>query len=208
MLRTFIDINGNIQYSPFGAYTNQINEIYRPVIINEPYPNSSLIVTPSYSNITTTTTTTPNTNNNTNKVVGYNVYSRPVFYTNNTISDVNNDPELRKNVLRYIYNKFVNAWLPVTFIKLQKYLKNSNGEITFIKTENEYDKHIINDDAKVNFIVDNIFSKHELLVFLDKFVNKYNLNWYDLKTKHIDRLKSELYDKLKNHMRKFVLRNL
>ena len=183
MLRTFVDINGNIQYTPFGSYTNN------------PYTNSLLISTPTYSD-------------DVNSVIGYNLFPRPIFRTNPSYSNVNNDPELRKRVTRYFYEKFVTVWLPFTFIKLQKYLKNENGEIIFIKTISDYEKDIKNDDKKIEFILDNIFSKHELLVFLDKFVNKNNANWYDLKTKYADKIKSELYDKLKNHMKKIVIKHI
>ena len=196
MLRSFVDINGNIQYLPFGAYANQINSVFQPVYVNDPYANSSLIVTPTYSD-------------DKDNITGYNVFPRPIFYTNsNTYSDVNNDPELRKRVVRYFFEKFSTVWLPYSYLKLQKYLKNTNGEISFIKTIGDYDKEVVNDDAKIEFILENVFSKHELLVFLDKFVNKYNVNWYDLKTKHIEKIKSELYDKLKNHMKKIVIEHI
>jgi len=196
MLRSFVDINGNIQYVPFAAYSNQMNSVFQPIYVNDPYSNSSLIVTPTYSD-----EQKPN-------ITGYNVYQRPIFYTNPTYSDVNNDPELRKKVVRYLFKKFETAWLPYTFIKLQKYLKNTNGEISFIKTFGEYDKEIINDNAKVEFIIENILTKREFLIFLDKFVNKNNANWYDLKNKHIDKIKYELYDKLKNHMKKIVIKHI
>ena len=194
MLRTFVDINGNIQYVPYNAYTNNVNNIY----FNDPYSNSSLIISPSYSD--------DDKSNDKSNLIGYNVLPRPIFYTNSLVSDVNNDPELRKKVVRYFFEKFATVWLPFTFTKLQKYLKNTNGEITFIKTIDDYEKEIVNDDKKVDFILENIFSKHELLVFLDKFVNKNNVNWYDLKTKHIEKIKSELYDKLKNHMKKIIMK--
>ena len=29
MLRSFVDINGNIQYVPFGAYSNQVNSVFQ-----------------------------------------------------------------------------------------------------------------------------------------------------------------------------------
>jgi len=196
MLRSFVDINGNIQYVPFGAYSNQINSVFQPIYVNDPYANSSLVVTPTYSD------------EEKPSITGYNVYPRPIFYTNSNYSDINNDPELRKRVVRYFFEKFSTVWLPYSYTKLQKYLKNTNGEISFIKTIGEYDKEIINDNAKVEFILENILSKHELLVFLDKFVNKNNVNWYDLKLKHIDKIKSELYDKLKNHMKKIVIKHI
>jgi len=194
MLRTFVDIYGNIQYVPFSAFSNQTNSVLQPIIYNDPYANSSLVVSPDYSDD--------------NSITGYNVFQRPIFYTNPIKSDVNNDPELRKKIVRFFYEKFANIWLSQSFIKLQKYLKDSNGEITFIKTIDDYDKEIVNDDKKVEFILENIFSKHELLVFLEKFVNRYNVNWYDLKTKHYEKVKSEIYDKLKNHMRKIVIEHI
>lgn len=195
MLRSFVDINGNIQYVPFGAYSNYTNSVIQPIYVNEPYANSSLVVTPTFSD-------------DNESITGYNVFPRPIFYTNSRFSDVNNDPELRKKVVRYFFEKFATVWLPYSFLKLQKYLKNSNGEISFIKTIGDYDKEVVNDDAKIEFILENVFSKHELLVFLDKFVNKYNANWYDLKTKHVEKIKSDLYDKLKNHMKKIVIEHI
>jgi len=195
MLRTFVDIYGNIQYVPFSAYPNQTNTILQPVLYNDPYANSSLVISPEYSND--------------NSVInGYNVFQRPIFYTNPVRSDVNNDPDLRKKVVRFFFEKFANIWLSQSFIKLQRYLKVSNGEVTFIKTTGDYDKELVNDDKKVEFILENIFSKHELLVFLEKFVNRYNVNWYDLKTKHYERVKTEIYQKLKNHMKKIVMEHL
>ncbi len=194
MLRTFVDIHGNIQYVPFSSYSSQTSGILQPVIVNDPYANSSLVITPDYSDD--------------NSITGYNVFPRPIFYTNSITSDVNNDPELRKKVVRFFYEKFANIWLSQSYIKLQKYLKVSNGEVTFIKSASDYDKEFVNNDKKVEFILENIFSKHELVVFLDKFVNRYNVNWYDLKTKHYEKVKSELYEKLKNHMRKIVMERL
>lgn len=195
MLRSFVDINGNIQYVPFGAYSNYTNSVIQPIYVNEPYANSSLVVTPTFSD-------------DNESITGYNVFPRPIFYTNSRFSDVNNDPELRKKVVRYFFEKFATVWLPYSFLKLQKYLKNSNGEISFIKTIGDYDKEVVNDDAKIEFILENVFSKHELLVFLDKFVNKNGVNWYDLKTKHVEKIKSDLYDKLKNHMKKIVIEHI
>lgn len=191
MLRTFVDIYGNIQYVPFSPYSNQPNGILQPVVYNDPYANSSLVISPDYSDD--------------NSVIGYNVLPRPIFYTNPIKSDVNNDPELRKKIVKFFYEKFANIWLSQSWIKLQRYLKVSNGEVTFIKSVSDYDKELINDEKKIEFILENIFSKHELLVFLEKFVNRYNVNWYDLKTKHYEKVKSELYDKLKNHMKKIVM---
>ncbi len=205
MLRTFVDIYGNIQYVPFNAYPNQTNTLLQPIIYNDPYANSSLIVSPDYSDDNSIIGMSIPSGLQPSVLNGYNVFQRPIFYTNPIKSDVNNDPELRKKIVRFFFEKFANIWLPQSYIKLQRYLKVSNGQVTFIKTVSDYDKELVNDDKKVEFILENIFSKHELLVFLEKFVNRYNVNWYDLKTKHYEKVKSEIYEKLKNHMKKIVM---
>ena len=115
--------------------------------------------------------------------------------------------------MRYFFHKYSTIWLPFSYIKLQKYLISVDSNINFIKNINDYNKEIsieqkIIPSEKIDFIIDNIFGKHELLVFLDKFVRINNLNWYDLKTKYSDKIKSDLYDKLKNHMKKIVIKQL
>ena len=208
MFRTFINQNGNIEYIPINSFSQNtilqpasINPYYNPIIqqpiyVNDPYANSSLIITTSEDDNDYT----------------FSAYAKPIFY-NPTSYDVNNDPELRKRVVRYFFDKYSTTWLPFSFIKLQKYLVSSNGNIEFIKNINDYnketiiEKNIIPSD-KIDFIIDNIFGKHEILVFLDKFVRINNVNWYDLKTKYNDKIKSDLYDKLKNHMKKIVIKQL
>jgi hypothetical protein len=210
MFRTFIDQNGNIQYIPINSFSQNtilqpasINPYYNPIIqqpiyVNDPYANSSLIITTSEDD---------NEND-----YAFSAYAKPIFY-NPTSYDVNNDPELRKKVVKYFFHVYSTNWLPFSFIKFQKYLNSSNGNISFIKNINEYNKESSVEQSvipseKLDFIIDNIFGKHELLVFLDKFVRVNNVNWYDLKSKHYDKVKTDLYDKLKNHMKKIVIKQL
>ena len=204
MLRTFLDIYGNIQYVPFtSGYINynNITDLYYSNIIQDPYSNSSLIIKKNPDIIYTTESESPS-----NIIT---VIPRQTYYKTNPTLDVNNDPDLRKRISSYMYNKFKNIWLPFSFIKLQKYLKNENGKIIFIKNMSEYDNNKTeNDDLKIEFILDNVFGKHEVVKFLDKFVRNHNVNWYDLKTKHIDKIKNDLYEKIKNHIKKIVLDTL
>lgn len=204
MLRTYLDINGNVQYAPFSSgYLNYniINDIYYPSIIQDPYSNSSIIVKKNPDIIYTTESESP-----LNIIT---VIPRTTYLSSNTTLDVNNDPDLRKRISSTIYDKYKNVWLPFSFIKLQKYLKNENGKIDFIKNMSDYDNNKTdNDDLKIDFILDNVFGKHEVVKFLDKFVRNYNVNWYDLKTKHIDKIKNDLYDKIKNHLKRIVIDKL
>jgi hypothetical protein len=202
MFRTFINSNGNIEYIPINSFTQNnitINPYYQniipePIYTNDPYSNSSLIINTESDNYS------------------FSAYPKPISY-NSSSYDVNNDPELRKKVVKYFFHVYSTTWLPFSFTKLQKYLTLSNGNISFIKNINEYnkettvEKNVVPAD-KLDFIIDNVFGKHELLVFLDKFVRVHNVNWYDLKTKHYDKVKTELYDKLKNHMKKIVIKQL
>jgi hypothetical protein len=194
MLRTFIDPNGNVQYINSSLLnTNQLNMF-------DPFSNSSLFFTQN------------NQDNEDNKD-DYNTFlafPRPIFYTNSNSYNVNNDPELRRRIVRYFFEKYSTTWLPFSFSKLQRYLVSSTNGIEFIKNINEYDNEITSNisSEKIDFIIKNVFGKHEILVFLDKFVRMNNLNWYDLKTKHSDKIKNDLYNKIKNHMKKIVIEHL
>ena len=191
MFNTFIDSNGNVQYIPtVNTYSQfpMINPMINPII------NS--MINPYY-----------NTNNDSEKSpISYT--SGPLILNTKSDIDVNDDPELRIRVTNYFYNKFRDIWLPFSFVKLQKFLINDKDEIKFIKNIDEYEQKKENNNDKVEYIIKNIFGKHEMVKFLDRFVRKRNVNWYDLRSKHSDKIKSELYDKLKNHMKKIVLEKL
>ena len=195
MFRTFVDLNGNIQYFPL---TTDLN-IYYNNIIPDPYSNSSIFIKKNPDIIYSESDSPLNS---------ITIIPKQTYYASNTIYDVNNDPDLRRRITTYFYNKYIDNWLPFSFIKLQKYLKNENGKIDFIKNMSEYDNKVDNDDLKIDFILDNIFGKHEIVKFLDKFVRNNNVNWYDLKTKHIDRIKNDLYEKIKNLIKKIVIKKL
>jgi len=198
MLRTFIDPNGSVQYINANLLnTNQLNMI-------NPFSNYSLFLTQNNQN---------NKDNKDDDNDNYNsflAFPRPIFYTNSNLYNVNNDPELRRKVVSYFFEKYSKTWLPFSFSKLQRYLVSSTNGIEFIKNINDYDKEISNNISaeKIDFIIENVFGKHELLIFLDKFVRVHNLNWYDLKTKHSDKIKDDLYSKIKNHMKKITIEHL
>ena len=177
MFRTFIDQNGNIQYIPINSFSQNIplqpasiNPYYNPIIqqpiyVNDPYANSSLIITTSEDE----------------NDYAFSAYSKPIFY-NPTSYDVNNDPELRKKVVKFFFHVYSTNWLPFSFTKLQKYLSSSNGNVNFIKNINEYNKETTIEQSvipsdKLDFIIDDVFGKHELLVFLATVVDELVVFW-------------------------------
>lgn len=194
MNRTFIDINGNIQYLPdynnlqdiYNLYYNksifiQPAQVVRPVIISSDY--------------------------NLPIFTDYKLYSLPVISSYRSYFDVNNDPELRQKVYKYFYEEYKHMWLIYSFTKLVQFFNNVDDKITLVNSLDEYKNNKCEKDAKkYNFILKNIFGKHEMLVFIDKFVRRNNVNWYDLKKMYKDEIKSEIYYKIKNHLKKLVLK--
>ena len=130
-----------------------------------------------------------------------------VIRTNPSVTDVNDDPELRKRMTKYFFHKFKNDWLYQSFIDLQKYLEVKDGHVQFVKSIDEYKKDETSED-KIRFIHEEVFTRSEMLKFLDKYVRRYNVNWYDLKTKHKYDVQDRLQSKLKNHMKKLVIEKL
>lgn len=118
--------------------------------------------------------------------------------------DLNNDPEIRIKMTKYFNDKF-KLWIDKDYRDLHKYLKiQSDGKIRFVKTWDEYVNNEEINNIKTSFITDEIFNKNNMVRFLNKYVEKNNVDWFDLK-KHKDKIKENLFKKLRSHMRKFVL---
>lgn len=127
--------------------------------------------------------------------VGY-AGPRTIIRTRPSIeTDVNNDPELRKKVVKYFYGQ-VEAWMFGGFRDLADYFTEKNGTVTLGKSNDGMTS------AKSDFILNEIISKSTILKILDKYVRRKNANWYDLKTKHYDSVKSYIHTKIKSHIRK------
>jgi hypothetical protein len=135
MLRTFINNIGKIEFIPYIPTVN--NVLVPPKNTNSIIFNSPIVNSP--------------------------IQNLPVIYTNNNVVNINDNLDLRKQTTAYFYNKLKNSWLSNSYIKLQKYLKNVDGKIEFIKNINDFDKNIKTDYLKIDFIIDNIFGKHQLL---------------------------------------------
>lgn len=135
---------------------------------------------------------------------------RPIFKTKSYDYTINNDPNLQKTVTGYFFRKLSDSWMHELFADLQRYLDvDSSGEIKFVKNIDEFkkidNKHA---DQKIKFIIEEVFTKHDMHRFLAKYVETKNVKWYDLKTQHKSDVKKNLHKKLKNHMRKLVLSKL
>jgi hypothetical protein len=190
MLRTFIDYNGKIQFMPY----NNLQTIYNLY-------NTPVIYKPTYDTLVTSSDIYTD-------IYNYKLYSLPIITSYNNFFNVNNDPELRKRIYKYFYKKYRDIWLSFSYEKLFKYFIKENDKIIFVKSREEYINNKITDKKeKKEYILKNIFGKHEMLIFLDRFIRKNNLNWYDVKQNNQNDIKSAIYKKIKNHIEKIIMKN-
>ena len=121
---------------------------------------------------------------------------RTIIRTQPTIqSDVNNDPDLRRRVVKYFYEKF-EVWLYGSFKDLGNYFSDNNGNITAKQSSDGMTPN------KAKFILKEVITKSTILKILDKYVRRRNVNWFDLKTKHYDSVKDYIRTKVKSHVKK------
>ena len=110
-------------------------------------------------------------------------------------SDVNNDPELRKRVVKHFHGQF-EVWLFGSFRDLGNYFTDKNGTVTIGNSEDGMT------NAKANYIMSEIVSRNTILKILDKYVRRKNANWYDLKGKDSESVKKYIHTKIRSHIRK------
>lgn len=147
-----------------------------------------------------------NTSMGTNNVFidDMNLMPRTIIRTNPSYQTVNNDPELRKKVVKYFFTRLSEDWLFGAFNDVNKYLTVKDGKVDIVKSLKDVGKSGDMTDLKVEFVLEEVFTKHDLLEVIDKYVRHRNVNWYDLKTEHKGNLKDYIHGKLKSHMRKLI----
>jgi len=125
---------------------------------------------------------------------------------NNSFADsgVNNDPDLRREMVKYFYEKLKYTWLPEYFNDLYKYFVVKDGSVSYIKSIAEYDTSTEYNEIKANYIVKHIFEKIDMEALLEKYVKKRNLKWYDLKKNHKADIKEHVHSKIEKHIRNRV----
>jgi hypothetical protein len=133
------------------------------------------------------------------------------------ISHPDNDPELRKKVVKYFYDKLKDISFNSKFQKLLKYIIVENDKARLVKSYEELqqnEKNNSNMTARVNFIIDHIFSKYDLELLISKLIQKYgmlfsddeyNMHWYNAKNKYSSKVKKAMYKKIKYRLQKKVI---
>lgn len=159
-------------------------------------------------------TTTPNSPVNT--TLTYNVVTPPITNIRH-LTHPDQDPQLRKNVVKHFYNRLKEVYfLSSKFKSLLKYIVVENNIARLVKTYEELQKNISNNSdysTRVKFIIDNIFSKYDLEVLISKLIAKYgmlysedayNMHWYNVKNKYSKKVTKAMYKKIKYRLQKKV----
>ena len=127
-----------------------------------------------------------------------------------------NDPELRRKVVKHFYKELKEKYFIDKFNKFFQYIIIENDESRLVKTYEEYKKNENNyndSKKKIKFITENIFTKYDLEVLISKLIAKYgmlnsddenNMHWYNSKNRYAGLIKKTMYKKIKYRFEKKV----
>ena len=130
----------------------------------------------------------------------------PTMLPLNTDS-VKSDPELKKRMTAYFYEKTMNDWLRSDdYENLLKYFTVKNKKVSIVNSEKEFLKNEPNSniDEKIDFIADNVMTKYDMKSFLKKFVLKKDISWFHLRD-HKKYVKRAIYKKIKKNIKKMIV---
>jgi hypothetical protein len=126
------------------------------------------------------------------------------------------DPELRRKVVKHFYNQLKDVYFLGKFQNLLKYIVVENNKPRLVKSFDELQKNSDNKNdftLRIKFITENIFSKYDLEVLISKLIAKYgmlysedeyNMHWHNAKYKHAKLVKKAMYKKIKYRLQKKV----
>jgi len=120
-----------------------------------------------------------------------------------TFNTVNDDPNLRKQITEYIYNKISKNWLQYHYIDLYKYIYIENNQPFLIKKIEDKNTETSNNNIKYNFILRKFFKKTHVYDLLKSFIHHHNINWWDIK-KNSSEFRHYLHKKIKHNIKQYI----
>lgn len=131
------------------------------------------------------------------------MYNRPILQYDtfkNSRNNLNNSPTIRNKMTKYFFDKLKYSWLENYFTDLYRYLRMTEGIITYVKSSDDYDTSTDYREQKARFIISTIFEKIDMEALLEKYVKKHRVNWFDLKSKHARDIREYVHEKIEKHM--------
>ena len=133
----------------------------------------------------------------------------PTFPNVVAYQDINNDHNLKSQVVEYFYNKLLNNWLKYHYIDLYHMLIVSNGRAVLIKNINDIENNKKNEkqdnDIKYEYLIDNYLRKKDLFSLLSKFRKINNINWWELK-QHSEKVRIFIHHKVKQYIKYEIMK--
>ncbi len=117
--------------------------------------------------------------------------------------NLDNDPTVRRRMMKYYYNKIHGKWIMDDYDKLHKYVKVQNGKAGLIKNLSSYQKGEVaakNTKLKIKFLLDNYAKKEDIKRYLHQYIKDSQGHWYNLGTEKL-RVKRALYKYMKEAIR-------
>jgi hypothetical protein len=132
----------------------------------------------------------------------------PIGYNQVDYLNVNNDPDLIKNVTKYFFEKTMNAWMYSDFEDLLTFLVIKNNKVSVISNKKELENNKRDTDInliemKVDFITNHVMSKYDMKSFLKKYALKSGLDLWKLK-ENKSYVKKSIYKKIKSRLEKLA----
>ena len=121
-------------------------------------------------------------------------------------SSINADPEVRRRMSAFFFEKMANHWLHSDYEDLLKYLVVKSKKVSLVSNKSQYEKNSTSSDVemKIDFIVNNVMTKYDMKSFLKKLCIKTGINWYDL-YQHKSFVKKAIYKKIKKNILKMIV---
>ena len=205
-----------VSYNPFSYKTNVpigIDYLIKKNYLapsNPYYPDGSISVT-NYDDISTVVSSEDEFGNIKNTIITKPIFRDPYdssFITSwlpdyihpmlSTYRDLNSDPVMRKKITKYYVTHFLDHWINRDMSDLLNYLQvNSSGDVSLIKSLNDYDSKLsMKDngkdiDQKIKFLEKFIITYDMVYKILAKYVRETGINWVNLPSQ-------------KNHIKKLI----
>lgn len=167
-----------------------------------------------YINTTSPTETDKSKKSDPQQANIYTVVTPPITNIRH-ITHPNQDPELRRKVVKHFYNNIKDIYFITSkFKKLLKYIIVENNNPRLVKSLEELEKNSNNNtdySLRIKFIIKNIFSKYDLELLISKLIAKYsmlysddeyNMHWHNAKYRHAKTVKKAIYKKIKYKLQK------
>lgn len=128
----------------------------------------------------------------------------PTIYSSYEYQDINTDAELHQKVMKTIYTNFYNFIIPNQYPYLLNYVKKNKDSYTIVNSKKEYKLNKTKEseyEQKLQYIARNVYTKSMMYKDVDKYLDTYNIKWYDIEDSKkevfsllIDILKKKLQD--------------